>query len=124
MTNSRFARKLHAVVSHKLASRGRKSPVVMAAVAAPAAIIFALGRAADLGIKLAQECNRRGGKVVLVSSDEHDATEKLFPVKISGVPGPWQGITSLLVPQALTLAMVERTGCRLTPRFQYGVMEQ
>jgi glucosamine--fructose-6-phosphate aminotransferase (isomerizing) len=24
----------------------------------------------------------------------------------------------------LTLAMVERMGCRLPPRFQYGVMEQ
>ncbi len=88
------------------------------------AIIFALGRAAELGIKLAQGCNRRGGKVVLVSSEEHKATDKLFPVKIEAVPEPWEGITSLLVPQALTLAMVERTGCRLTPRFQYGVMEQ
>jgi fructoselysine-6-P-deglycase FrlB-like protein len=78
------------------------------------AIIFALGRAAELGVKLAQECNRRGGKVVLVSSEEHNATEKLFPVRIEAVPEPWEGITSLLVPQALTLAMVERTGCRLT----------
>jgi glucosamine--fructose-6-phosphate aminotransferase (isomerizing) len=88
------------------------------------AIIFALGRAAELGVKLAQECNRRGGKVVLVSSDERSATDKLFPVKIEAVPEPWEGVTSLLVPQALTLAMVERTGCRLMPRFQYGVMEQ
>jgi glutamine---fructose-6-phosphate transaminase (isomerizing) len=88
------------------------------------AIIFAFGRTAELGVKLAQECNRRGGKVVLVSSQEHSATEKLFPVKIDAVPEPWEGITSLLVPQALTLAMVERTGCRLPPRFQYGVMEQ
>jgi glucosamine--fructose-6-phosphate aminotransferase (isomerizing) len=88
------------------------------------AIIFALGHTAELGIKLAQECNRRGGKVVLVSSDERDATEKLFPVKIEAVAEPWEGITSLLVPQALTLAMVERMGCRLPPRFQYGVMEQ
>jgi glucosamine--fructose-6-phosphate aminotransferase (isomerizing) len=88
------------------------------------AIIFAFGRTAELGVKLAQECNRRGGKVVLVSSEEHSATEKLFPVKIDAVPEPWEGITSLLVPQALTLAMVERTGCRLPPRFQYGVMEQ
>ncbi len=88
------------------------------------AIVFALGRAADLGVKLAHECNRRGGKVVLVSSEDHAATEKLFPVKIDAVPEPWEGITSLLVPQALTLAMVERTGCRLPPRFQYGVMEQ
>src|ERR1700677_1642525 len=88
------------------------------------AIIFALGRAAELGIKLAEECNRRGGKVVLVSSEEHNPTEKLFPVKIEAVAEPWEGITSLLVPQALTLAMVERMGCRLPPRFQYGVMEQ
>jgi len=88
------------------------------------AIIFALGRAAELGVKLAQECNRRGGKVVLVSNDEHTATDKLFPVRIDAVPEPWEGVTSLLVPQALTLGMVERTGCRLPPRFQYGVMEQ
>jgi glucosamine--fructose-6-phosphate aminotransferase (isomerizing) len=88
------------------------------------AIIFALGRVAELGVKLAQECNQRGGKVVLVSSEERSATDKLFPVKIEAVPEPWEGITSLLVPQALTLAMVERTGCRLPPRFQYGVMEQ
>jgi glucosamine--fructose-6-phosphate aminotransferase (isomerizing) len=88
------------------------------------AIIFALGRVAELGIKLAQECNRRGGRVVLVSSEEHSATDKLFPVQLEAVPEPWEGITALLVPQALTLAMVERTGCRLPPRFQYGVMEQ
>jgi len=48
----------------------------------------------------------------------------LFSVRIGEVPEPWEGITSLVVPQALTLAMVERTGCRLPPRFQYGVMEQ
>lgn len=88
------------------------------------AIIFALGRAAELGVKLAQECNRRGGKVVLVSNDDHRATDVLFPVRIDPVPESWEGITSLLVPQALTLGMVERTGCRLPPRFQYGVMEQ
>jgi glucosamine--fructose-6-phosphate aminotransferase (isomerizing) len=88
------------------------------------AIIFALGRVAELGVKLAQECNRRGGKVVLVSNEDHKATDQLFPVRIDAVPEPWEGITSLLVPQALTLAMVERTGCRLPPRFQYGVMEQ
>jgi glutamine---fructose-6-phosphate transaminase (isomerizing) len=88
------------------------------------AIIFALGHTAELGVKLAQECNRRGGKVVLVSSEAHAATGKLFPIRIEAVAEPWEGITSLLVPQALTLAMVERTGCRLPPRFQYGVMEQ
>jgi glucosamine--fructose-6-phosphate aminotransferase (isomerizing) len=88
------------------------------------AIIFALGHVAELGIKLAQECNRRGGKVVLVSTEDREATDRLLPIRISAVPEPWEGITSLLVPQALTLAMVERDGCRLPPRFQYGVMEQ
>jgi len=88
------------------------------------AIIFALGRTAGLGFKLAEECNRRGGKVVLVSAEERGAMERLFPVRIDAVPEPWEGITSLLVPQALTLALVERTGCRLPPRFEYGKMEQ
>lgn len=88
------------------------------------AIIFALGRAAGLAIKLAEECNRRGGKVVLVATEDHEATDRLFPVRIDAVPEPWEGLTSLLVPQALTLGMVEKTGCRLPPRFEYGVMEQ
>lgn len=87
-------------------------------------IIFALGHVAGLGVKLAKECNRRGGKVVLISAADHEATEKLLPVKLDAVAEPWEGITSLLAPQALTLAMIERTGCRLPPRFQYGVMEQ
>ena len=88
------------------------------------AIIFALGRTAELGVKLAKECNRKGGKVVLISSEDHEANPILFPVKFAAVAEPWEGITSLLAPQALTLAMVERTGCRLPPRFQYGAMEQ
>jgi glucosamine--fructose-6-phosphate aminotransferase (isomerizing) len=88
------------------------------------AIIFALGRVAELGVKLAQECNKRGGKVVLVSDRDRESAEKLFPVRVDSVPEPWEGITSVLVSQALTLAMVERTGCRLPPRFEYGVMEQ
>jgi glucosamine--fructose-6-phosphate aminotransferase (isomerizing) len=88
------------------------------------AIIFALGHVAELGIKLAKECNRKGGKVVLVSTEDREATELLFPVRLDAVAEPWEGITSLLASQALTLAMVERTGCRLPPRFQYGVMEQ
>ena len=88
------------------------------------AIIFALGRVAGLGVKLARECNRRGGKVVLVSEEDRERTETLFPVRVDAVADPWEGITSLLVPQALTLAMAERAGCRLPPRFEYGVMEQ
>lgn len=88
------------------------------------AIIFAVGRARELGVKLAMECNRRGGKVILVSEQDHDPSEILFPVRVDAVPEPWEGVTSILVPQALTLAMVERSGCRLKPRFEYGVMEQ
>jgi glucosamine--fructose-6-phosphate aminotransferase (isomerizing) len=88
------------------------------------AIIFALGQTAPLGFKLADECIQRGGKVILVSADKRKATDSLFPVRIDEVPEPWEGITSLLVPQALSLGMVERTGCRLPPRFQYGKMEQ
>jgi glucosamine--fructose-6-phosphate aminotransferase (isomerizing) len=88
------------------------------------AIIFALGRVARLGVKLAEECNRKGGKVVLVSEHDREPSEKLFPVRVNPVAEPWEGITAVLVPQALTLAMVERTGCRLPPRFEYGVMEQ
>jgi len=88
------------------------------------AIIFALGRVAELGVKLAAECNRRGGKVVLISEVDREPAEKLFTIRVDAVAGPWEGITALLVPQALTLAMAERTGCRLPPRFEYGVMEQ
>jgi len=88
------------------------------------AIIIALGRVAELGVKLAHECNRRGGKVVLISNEDREPTELLYTVRIEAVPEPWEGITSLLVPQALTLAMVERMGSRLPPRFEYGVMEQ
>jgi glucosamine--fructose-6-phosphate aminotransferase (isomerizing) len=88
------------------------------------AMIFALGRVAELGVKLAEECNRRGGKVVLVSVADHPAAANLLPLRIDAVPEPWEGITAMLVSQALTLGMVERTGCRLPPRFQYGVMEQ
>jgi glucosamine--fructose-6-phosphate aminotransferase (isomerizing) len=88
------------------------------------AIIFALGRVAELGVKLAQECNKRGGKVVLISEQDREPTQMLFPIRVDAVPEPWEGITSLLAPQALTLAMVEKNGCRLPPRFEYGVMEQ
>jgi glucosamine--fructose-6-phosphate aminotransferase (isomerizing) len=88
------------------------------------AIIFALGRAASLGFKLSDDCIRRGGKVVLVSTEDRPPAERLLPIRVDAVPEPWEGISALLVPQALTLAMVERSGCRLPPRFQYGPMEQ
>ena len=88
------------------------------------AMIFALGKTAELGVKLAAECNRRGGKVVLVSNEEHAPTKQLLPVNIETVPEGWEGVSAIVVPQALTLARIERDGCRLPPRFQYGVMEQ
>lgn len=88
------------------------------------AIIFALGRTAELGVKLAHDCNSRGGKVVLVSPDEHASSDKLLSVKINAVPEPWEAITAVLVPQALTLAMIELYGANLRPRFQYGVMQE
>ncbi len=88
------------------------------------AIIIALGHTSELGVKLAQDCNARNGKVILISSGEHQATEKLLPVKLSAVPEPWEALTSVLVPQALTLAMIEKHGANLRPRFEYGIMKE
>jgi glucosamine--fructose-6-phosphate aminotransferase (isomerizing) len=88
------------------------------------AVIYALGRAASLGFKLSEECLRRGGKVVLVSTENRAPAERLFPIYLDAVPEPWESLTSILVAQSLTLAMAERAGCRLPPRFQYGPMEQ
>ena len=88
------------------------------------AVIYAVGRVAELGFKLSNECLRRGGKVVLVSAEDRQSTENLLPVYLEAVPEPWEGITTQLVAQALTLAWIERNGCRLPPRFQYGKMEQ
>ena len=88
------------------------------------AMILAVGRAADLGMKLAAECIRKGGRVVLVSNTDNEPTELLLPIRIDAVPEPWESITTLLVPQALALGWIERNGCNLPPRFAYGVMEQ
>ena len=79
------------------------------------AMIFAVGRTAELGIKLAAECNRKGGRVVLVSNEDRDRTDKLLPVRIDPVAEPWESITAVVIPQALTLAWIERmaAGCRL-----------
>jgi glucosamine--fructose-6-phosphate aminotransferase (isomerizing) len=86
------------------------------------AILLAVGRAAELGVKLAKDCNERGGKVILVSAEEHEATAKLLPVKVEAVTESWEAITSILVPQALTLGLVEKYGVKLSPRFSYGPM--
>jgi glutamine---fructose-6-phosphate transaminase (isomerizing) len=88
------------------------------------AIIFALGRTAELGVKLAGDCNKRGGKVILVSTEEHQASAKLFPVRVSAVPEPWEALTSVLIPQAITLSMIEQYGANLRPRFEYEVMQE
>ncbi len=88
------------------------------------AIIFALGRTADLGVKLAHDCNARGGKVLLVSTEDHHFSDKLFPLKIDAVPEPWEALTSVLVPQAITLSMIELYGANLRPRFHYGAMHE
>ena len=86
------------------------------------AIILAMGRGAELGVRLAKDCVRRGGKVILVSSEPQEASERLMPVQIARVAEPWEAIASILVPQALTLGMVEKNGAILKPRFSYGPM--
>jgi len=86
------------------------------------AMILAVGRVAQLGVKLAADCVQRGGRVILVSAEEHDTLERLLPVKIAAVAEPWEATTSMLVLQALTLGMVEKTGAKLPPRFSYGPM--
>jgi glucosamine--fructose-6-phosphate aminotransferase (isomerizing) len=88
------------------------------------AIVLALGRAAELGVNLALDCHARGGKVILVGTEERQPSERFLPITISSVPEPWEGITSVIVPQALTLAMAERFGAKLPPRFHYGVMKE
>lgn len=76
------------------------------------AIILAVGRAAELGLSLTKDCLARGGRVVLVHSGcgSFDTSGHLLPLPLEPVPEPWESITSVLVSQALTLAMIERTG--------------
>jgi glucosamine--fructose-6-phosphate aminotransferase (isomerizing) len=88
------------------------------------AIISALGRAASLGVDLAHDCLARGGRVILVGTKERQKSERFLPITIGAVPEPWEGITSVIVPQALTLAMAEKFGAKLPPRFQYGIMKE
>ena len=88
------------------------------------AIISALGRAASLGVDLAYDCLARGGRVILVGTEERQKSERFLPITIGAVPEPWEGITSVIVPQALTLAMAEKFGAKLPPRFQYGIMKE
>jgi glucosamine--fructose-6-phosphate aminotransferase (isomerizing) len=88
------------------------------------AIILALGKTAALGVSLAEDCLARGGRVILVESENRPHSKRLLPIRMDTTPEPWEGITSVLAPQALTLAIAERYGARLTPRFQYGEMKE
>ena len=93
------------------------------------AVILALGRTAPLGVSLAHDCLARGGRVILIESGNAESenrphSERLFPIKVDAVPEPWEAITSVVVPQALTLGIAERCGANLKPRFQYGEMKE
>jgi glucosamine--fructose-6-phosphate aminotransferase (isomerizing) len=78
-----------------------------------AAVILALGETRDLGRQLAEDCLAKGGKAVLVvDRDPVQQTKGLLTVKTEPVPEGWEGLTSVLVPQALTQALIERLGSR------------
>ena len=75
-------------------------------------IILALGRTAELGGRLARDCTDRGGKVVLVCDEDTNRTDQLYPVVVPKVPEAWEGLIGVLPCQALTLALIERSGTR------------
>ncbi|MGO8786671.1 MAG: SIS domain-containing protein [Terriglobia bacterium] len=75
------------------------------------ATILALGSTAEMGRRLATDCAAKGGKAVLVvDQDPVENTERLLTIKIQAVPEGWEGLTSVLAPQALTQALIERLG--------------
>ena len=77
------------------------------------AMILALGRTAELGRRLAKDCLARGGKVILVvDRGLAEESERLLAVQIDEVPDGWESLTSVLVPQALALALIERLGSK------------
>jgi glucosamine--fructose-6-phosphate aminotransferase (isomerizing) len=77
------------------------------------ALVLALGRTAELGRCLAKDCLARGGKVILVADRGlAEESERLLPVQIDEVPDGWESLTSVLVPQALSLALIERLGSK------------
>ena len=76
-----------------------------------AAVILALGRTSDMGRRLAKDCVAKGGRAILVvDHDPLENSERLLSVKIQPVPESWEGLTSVLVPQALTQALIDRLG--------------
>lgn len=75
------------------------------------AIILSLGRTANLGMRLADNCLSRGGKVVLVTAaSDTSRSGRILPIRVQETPEPWECLTSVIVPQALTLALAERLG--------------
>lgn len=74
------------------------------------AIILAPGRTAQLGLRLADDCVARGGRAVLVHGAPLRPSLRILGVHLESVPEPWESLTSVLVPQALTLALIERLG--------------
>jgi len=76
------------------------------------AIIFALGKTADLSFRLADDCVARGGRVILVGTCERIGSDRLLTCKVDPVPDGWEAITSILLPQALTAALIECYGSK------------
>ena len=77
------------------------------------AMILALGRTSNLGRRMAWDCVTKGGRAVLVvDQDPVENGPGLMTVRIQAVPEGWEGLTSVLVPQALTQALIERLGSR------------
>lgn len=74
------------------------------------AMILALGRTAELGLRLAKDCVARGGRVILAHSGPVERSRRVLPIPLEAVPEPWESLTSVLVSQALTLALIERFG--------------
>ncbi len=76
-----------------------------------AAIILALGTTAEMGHRMAKDCVAKGGKAVVVADrDPIESSERLLTIKVEAVPDGWEGLTSVLVPQALTASLIERLG--------------
>jgi glucosamine--fructose-6-phosphate aminotransferase (isomerizing) len=77
-------------------------------------IIHGTGATSGLARRLAEDCAARGGRVILVSDRVAKETSGIFPVVVSPLVQPWSALTAVLVPQALTLAFIERHGTHYT----------
>jgi glucosamine--fructose-6-phosphate aminotransferase (isomerizing) len=74
-------------------------------------IILALGRTRELGLRLAADCDQRGGSVVLLGSGRMPASsDRMLCIPLDQVPEAWESLTSVLAAQALTLALAEVKG--------------